>query len=75
MIENKGFAISNIDSVVCLQRPKIRLYIDDMRRCLAEILEMDIEDMSIKATTTEHLGFEGREEGVSAYATVLIYKL
>ncbi len=75
LIENKGFAISNIDAVICLQCPKIRPYIDDMRKCLAEILEMNVEDMSVKATTTERLGFEGREEGVSAYATVLIYKL
>jgi len=75
MIENKGYAISNVDCVVCLQRPKIRPLIDDMRHCLAEILELDMDDMSIKATTTEQLGFEGREEGVSAYATVLVYKL
>lgn len=75
IIENKGYAISNIDSVVCLQRPKIRPFIDDMRRCIAEILELDMEDVAIKATTTEQLGFEGREEGVSAYATVLVYKL
>ncbi len=75
IIENKGFAISNIDSVVCLQCPKIRPYIDEMRQCLAGILEINIEDMSVKATTTEYLGFEGREEGVSAYATALIYKL
>ena len=75
IIENKGYAISNIDCVICLQRPKIRPFIDDMRRCLAEILELDTEDLSIKATTTEQLGFEGREEGVSAYASVLVYKL
>lgn len=75
LIENKGFAISNVDCVVCLQRPKIRPLIDDMRQCLAGILELDMDDMSIKATTTEQLGFEGREEGVSAYATVLVYKL
>lgn len=75
LIENKGYAISNIDSVICLQRPKIRPLIDDMRHCLAGILEMDPEDISIKATTTEQLGFEGREEGISAYATVLLYKL
>ena len=68
-------AFSNIDCVICLQRPKIRPFIDDMRRCLAEILELDTEDLSIKATTTEQLGFEGREEGVSAYASVLVYKL
>lgn len=75
LIERKGFAISNVDSVVCLQRPKIRPLIDDMRRCLAEILELEPDDLSIKATTTEKLGFEGREEGVSAYATALLYKL
>lgn len=75
LVERQGYAISNIDSVVCLQRPKIRPFIDDMRACIAEILEMDRDDVSVKATTTEHLGFEGREEGVSAYATVLLYKL
>lgn len=74
LIVAKGYSISNIDSVVCLQRPKIRPLIDTMRSCLAEILDMDLEDLSIKATTTEHLGFEGREEGVSAYATVLLIK-
>ena len=72
LIDHRGYAISNIDSVVCLQRPKIRPF---MRHCLAEILELDVDDLSIKATTTEQLGFEGREEGVSAYATVLVYKL
>lgn len=75
LIDNRGYAISNIDCVICLQRPKIRPLIDDMRRCLAEILDLDTEDLSIKATTTEQLGFEGREEGVSAYATVLVYNL
>lgn len=75
LVENKGYAISNIDAVICLQRPKIGPYIDGMRNCLAEILELEPEDISIKATTTERLGFEGREEGVSAYATVLVYKL
>lgn len=75
LIDKKGYAISNVDCVVCLQRPKIRPMIADMRRCLAEILELDSEDMSIKATTTEELGYEGREEGVTAYASVLVYKL
>lgn len=74
LIVAKGYSIGNIDSVICLQRPKIRPLIDTMRSCLASILEMDVEDLSIKATTTEHLGFEGREEGVSAYATVLLVK-
>lgn len=75
LIERKGYAISNIDSVICLQRPKIRPMIGDMQRCLAEILKLDSEDISIKATTTEELGYEGREEGVTAYASVLVYKL
>lgn len=75
LIEAKGYAISNVDAVVCLQKPKIRPFIDSMRHCIAEVLELDVEDVSVKATTTEHLGFEGREEGVSAYATVLLYKL
>lgn len=75
LISKKGYAISNVDSVICLQRPKIRPVIADMQRCLAEIMGMETEDVSVKATTTEQLGFEGREEGVSAYATVLVYKL
>lgn len=75
MINKKGFSVSNVDSVICLQRPKLKLLINDMRGCLAEIMNLDLDDMSIKATTTEQLGFEGREEGVSAYATVLLYKL
>lgn len=75
LLNRKGYAISNVDSVICLQRPKIRPFIVDMQRCLAEIMGMEMEDLSIKATTTEQLGFEGREEGVSAYATVLLYKL
>jgi 2-C-methyl-D-erythritol 2,4-cyclodiphosphate synthase len=75
MVEHKGYTIGNIDCVVCLQRPKIKTHVLDMRRCLAEILGMEVDDLTIKATTTEHLGFEGREEGVSAYATVLMIKL
>lgn len=75
MINSKGFSISNVDSVICLQRPKLKLLINDMRECLAEIMGLELDDMSVKATTTEKLGFEGREEGVSAYATVLLYKL
>jgi len=75
LIGRQGYAIGNVDCTLCLQRPKIRPFIDDMRHCMAEILELDVDDLSIKATTTEQLGFEGREEGVSAYATVLVYKL
>ncbi len=74
MLRDKGFVIGNIDTVLCLQRPKIKSRVPEMRKCLAEILNMEVEDLTIKATTTEHLGFEGREEGVSAYATVLLMK-
>ena len=69
LIDHRGNAISNIDSDVCMQRP----FLDPAS--LYNKLELDVDDLSIKATTTEHLGFEGREEGVSAYATVLVYKL
>lgn len=75
MIERKGFSIGNIDCVICLQRPKIKTRTLEMRECLTGILGMDVDDLTIKATTTEELGFEGREEGVSAYVTVLIIKL
>ena len=75
MIENKGFAIGNIDCVICLQRPKIKMRTLEMRECLSEIMGIDVDEITIKATTTEKLGFEGREEGVSAYVTVLIIKL
>lgn len=74
LIKGKGYSIGNVDSTVCLQRPKVNPHIDKMKVVLAEIMEVDIDDVSIKATTTEKLGFVGREEGVSAYATVLIQK-
>jgi len=74
LIENKGFKVGNIDSTLALQKPKVKDYINDMQECMAKILNISSEDISIKATTTEKLGFEGREEGVSAYAVVLIYK-
>jgi 2-C-methyl-D-erythritol 2,4-cyclodiphosphate synthase len=74
LIEQKGFRVGNIDSTLALQKPKVKDFIDEMQKTLASILKVEIEDISIKATTTEKLGFEGREEGVSAYAVVLIYK-
>ena len=74
MLKDKGYSISNIDSTVCLQKPKVNPHIDKMKACLAEVMDIDLEDVSIKATTTEKLGFVGREEGVSAYAVVLIHK-
>lgn len=74
IIAGKGYSINNIDSTICLQRPKVKEFIPKMQACLAEVCGIDIDDISIKATTTEKLGFEGREEGMSAYAVVLIQK-
>ncbi len=72
VVRAKGYVIENVDSIVCLQKPKIAPYIESMKQTLACVMDMDVDDVSVKATTTERLGFEGREEGVSAYATVLI---
>ena len=74
MISERGYSIGNIDSTVCLQKPKIGPYIPEMQKVLASCINIDSEDISIKATTTERLSFVGREEGVSAYATILIQK-
>jgi len=74
MISETGYSINNIDSTICLQKPKIGSYIPEMQKVLASCMNINIEDISIKATTTEKLSFVGREEGVSAYATVLIQK-
>lgn len=74
LISSKGFAIGNIDATIALQQPKINPHIPEMKKVLADVMQIDEEDVSIKATTTEQLGFEGREEGVSAYAVVLIQK-
>ncbi len=75
LLKEKGYAISNIDSTIALELPKVNPHIAEMQKVLADCMEIEVDDISIKATTTERLGFEGREEGVSAYATVLIYKL
>lgn len=72
LIRAKGYEVGNIDSTICLQRPKVNPHIPDMKRVLAEVMGIAEGDISIKATTTEKLGFVGREEGVSAYCTVLI---
>jgi len=69
-----GFSIGNIDSTISLQKPKIAAHIPEMKKVLARVMDIDGGRVSIKATTTEKLGFEGREEGVSAYAVVLINK-
>lgn len=73
-IKEQGYRIINIDSTLCLQAPKIKPYIIEMQKVIAAILEIEIMDVSIKATTTEELGFVGREEGLVAYATVLLEK-
>jgi 2-C-methyl-D-erythritol 2,4-cyclodiphosphate synthase len=72
LIKEKGYSIINIDSTVCLEKPKISPFSDQMRDAIAEVLEISPEDISIKATTTEKLGFTGREEGIVALAVVLI---
>ncbi len=74
LIGKQGFRIGNIDATVCAERPKLNPHIPRMQECLARVMEIPAEDISIKATTTERLGFTGREEGISAYATVLIQK-
>ena len=72
LIATKGYTVGNIDATICAERPKLKAHIPEMQACLAEVMGIDIDDISIKATTTEKLGFTGREEGISAYATVLI---
>ncbi len=74
LLKEKGYAINNIDSIIILQKPKVKLYIDMMRETLAKVMEIDPDDISIKATTTEKLGFTGREEGIAAQAVALIQK-
>ena len=74
ILSEKGYKISNIDSTIALEKPKVNPHIPQMKKVLAACMGIDEDDLSIKATTTERMGFEGREEGVSAYAIVLIYK-
>uniref|UniRef100_UPI004057C3D5 2-C-methyl-D-erythritol 2,4-cyclodiphosphate synthase n=1 Tax=Alistipes sp. TaxID=1872444 RepID=UPI004057C3D5 len=74
VVRNNGFDISNMDCTIAMQRPKLRPYIDTMRERLAEVLGISADRVSVKATTTERLGFEGREEGASATAVVLLIK-
>ncbi|WP_455584168.1 2-C-methyl-D-erythritol 2,4-cyclodiphosphate synthase [Bacteroides sp.] len=72
LIAMKGYVIGNIDATICAERPKLKAHIPAIQEKLAEVMGVDADDVSIKATTTEKLGFTGREEGISAYATVLI---
>ncbi len=74
LIAAEGYRVGNIDSTIAMQQPKLRPYIDSMRSQIAQCVGLDVADVSVKATTTEHLGFEGEQKGVSATAVVLIYK-
>ncbi len=74
LVTQKGYSLSNIDSTICLQKPKIAEFIPEMKEVLSKLLKTDTENVSIKATTTEKLGFVGKEDGVSVYAVVLIEK-
>jgi 2-C-methyl-D-erythritol 2,4-cyclodiphosphate synthase len=74
LIKKEGYAVVNIDTTICLQAPKIRPYVEQMQKAIAGIAGITIKDISIKATTTEQMGFAGREEGLVAYATVLLMK-
>jgi len=74
IIAEKGYKVGNIDATICAERPKLKKHIPEMQTVLASIMGVDEDDVSIKATTSEKLGFTGREEGISAYATVLISK-
>ena len=73
-IREAGWALGNLDTTLCLQRPKVLPYIEEMRACIAEVMEVEVGRVSVKATTTERLGFVGTEEGVSAHAVVLLEK-
>lgn len=75
LIATKGYVLGNIDATVCAERPKLNPHVEAMQACLADVLETDVDNISIKATTTEKLGFTGRQEGISAYAVVLLEKL
>ena len=74
LIASRGYRVGNVDATVCAERPKINPHVPAMKACLAHVMGIDEDDVSIKATTTERLGFTGREEGISAYAVVLIEK-
>jgi len=74
LIKAEGYRVVNVDSSLCLESPKIKAYIPQMQEVIASILELTIKDVSIKATTTEKMGFVGREEGLVAYANVLLQK-
>lgn len=72
LVTSKGYRLGNCDITICAERPKFRPHIDAMRETLAEVMKVDVNQVSVKATTTERLGFTGREEGISAYAVCLL---
>ena len=72
LVASKGYQVVNIDATVCAERPKLNPHIPAMQQCLSEVMDIGHDQISIKATTTEHLGFTGREEGISAYAVCLL---
>jgi len=72
MIEDKGFCCENLDSIIIAEKPKLKTYLGEMREKLASVLKISVGQLSIKATTTEHMGFTGREEGIAAQAIVLL---
>jgi 2-C-methyl-D-erythritol 2,4-cyclodiphosphate synthase len=74
LIKSKGYKVVNVDTTLCLQEPKIKPYVAAMQQVMASILQVTIDDVSVKATTTENMGFVGREEGLMAYATILLCK-
>ena len=74
LIATKGYRVGNIDATVCAEQPKLNPHIPAIQQCLAEVIQTDIDNISIKATTTETLGFTGRQEGISAYAVCLLEK-
>ena len=75
LVEESGYYINNIDTTLCLQSPKINKFIDEMKRVLCDCMNIPVSNLSIKATTTEKLGFVGNEQGVSAYAVVLVSEI
>ena len=72
LIASKGYRLGNIDCTVCAEQPKLNPHVEAMKQCLAQVMGTDVDNISIKATTTERLGFTGRQEGISAYAVALI---
>lgn len=72
LIAQKGYRVGNVDATICAERPKLNPHVPAMKACLANVMGITVDDISIKATTTERLGFTGREEGISAYAVCLI---